>query len=146
MSTSFIIFIFFYFIVSQPRKDNYKFLLMVITGRLCLLPLGSLRNSTVGSPELLGGFSVCPWQEWVGVADGKGQSPGKCWSLGKTWGCSWQLGEGWGAVFDGGLTMCDWSHLLPVEWCRGTRSTSAVHRVPSAPRKMPFPRVLSCSC
>lgn len=146
-NTSFIILVFFSFIVSQPRKDNYKFLLIIITGRLCLLPLGSHRNRAVGSQDLLGCFAAYPRQKWVGVSDGKGQSTGKCWSLGGTWGCSDSRVKpcgGWGGVFDGGLTMCDWSHLLPMEWCTGTWSTPAVHRVLCALRKVPFSLVWPC--
>lgn len=26
---------------------------------------------------------------------------------------------GWGGAFDGDLTMCGWSHLLPMEGCTG---------------------------
>lgn len=93
MNISFIILVFFSFIVSQPRKDNYKFLLVIITGRLCLLPLGSHRNRAVGSQDLLGCFAVYPRSGWgfqmakgralesAGVWEGLGDVPDIGWSL-----------------------------------------------------------------
>lgn len=90
-------FIFFHFIVPYPREDNYMFLLIIITGRLCLLPLVSRdnRNSTVGCQELLGCFALhhWQWQKWSEGCRRKEQRSVMCSNMGRIWVCV-TVGEG----------------------------------------------------